>query len=121
MFNNNTTTWDGATAKVTVVGNAITAAEVLKVVLDILMQKNWILIPHKLVEELSGVTITSSGISTNVGDVVQITGVGTVTDGLIVLYLFLRHTDFYCSNNWDPDIVTNQYALHVAPSVSFLP
>ena len=83
MFNNGTTTWDGATAKVTVAGNAITAAEVTEGGSGYTNAEELDFDPSQIGGGTgAGVTITSSGISTNVGDVVQITGVGTVTDGL---------------------------------------
>ena len=120
MFNNGTTTWDGATAKVTVAGNAITAAEVTEGGSGYTNAEELDFDPSQIGGGTgAGVTITSSGISTNVGDVVQITGVGTVTDGLYRIASVPSGTQISIAvTTGDPDIVTNQYALHVAPSVS---
>ena len=82
LFNNGTSNWDGATAKVTIAGGSIKSAEIIDG--GSAYTNN-----EKLDFDTSligagtgaGVTITTAGISTNIGDVLQVTGIGTTSDG----------------------------------------
>jgi len=119
LFNNGTSTWDGATARVTVSGGAVASAEIIAGGSG-----------YTDAEELdfdtavigggtgAGVTISNSGISTVVGNTFQITGIGTATDG------YYRVTGVPAKNQisigltaGDPAIVSGQYAINVAPEV----
>ena len=82
LFNSGTSTWDGATARVTVSGGSITNFDVIdggsgygaeKLEFD----------PTSMGSPTIGAaaTYTSVGLSTNIGDILQVTGVGTITDG----------------------------------------
>ena len=119
LFNNGTSTWDGATARVTVAGGAVTSAEIIAGGSG-----------YTNAEELdfdtaiigggtgAGVTISNSGISTVVGNTFQITGIGTATGG------YYRVTGVPAKNQisigltaGDPVVVSGQYAINVAPEV----
>jgi len=119
LFNDGTSTWDGATAKVVVNNGAVTSAEIITGGSG-----------YTNGEELdfdtavigggtgAGVTITSAGISTAVGNTIQITGVGTATGG------FYRITGIPAKNQisigltaGDPAVISGQYLINVAPEV----
>jgi hypothetical protein len=62
-------------------------------------------------------TITTAGISTNIGDVVQVTGVGTVTDGYYRISAINSQTQISVAKTaGDPTPIAGQYALVVGPS-----
>lgn len=63
-------------------------------------------------------TITSSGISTNIGDVVQITGIGSTSDGLYrITSVGSATTISIAKTSGDPTILNSQYVLLVGSSV----
>jgi len=121
LFNEGTTTWDGATAKVTIAGGSVTNLEVqdggsgyegtAKLDLDTTFTG-----PPSVA---AAATFTQVGLTTNIGDVVQITGIGTVSDG------FYRISDIPSTNvisigkaSGDPTIVAGQYILPIGPAIS---
>jgi hypothetical protein len=62
-------------------------------------------------------TITTAGISTNIGDVVQVTGVGTVTDGYYRISAVNSETQISIAKTLgDPTPIAGQYALVVGSS-----
>ena len=61
-------------------------------------------------------TITTAGISTNIGDVVQVTGVGTVTDGYYRLIGVGTDTVSIAKTSGDPTPIAGQYAFVVGSS-----
>ena len=116
LLNDGTSTWDGATANISVSGGAVGVATIVSPgsgyvageVLDI--------------DGFSGadVTISTGGISTSTGQVVQFTGAGTTSDS------YYRISSVPAANqisiartSGDALITTNQYALVVGPSASF--
>ena len=116
LFNDGTSTWDGATANITVSGGAVGVATIVSQgsgyaageVLDI--------------DGFSGaeVTVSTGGISTATGQVVQFTGAGTTSD------TYYRISSVPAANqisiartSGDTLITADQYALVVGPSASF--
>ena len=119
LFNDGTSIWDGATARVTVTGGAVVNAEIIAGGSG-----------YTDAEELdfdtsiigggtgAGVTISNSGISTVVGNTIQVTGSGTTTGG------YYRITGVPAKNqisigltSGDPTITSSQYVINVAPEV----
>ena len=120
LFNTGTTTWDGATAKVTVSGGSITNFDVIdggsgygaeKLEFD----------PTSMGSPTIGAaaTYTSVGLSTNVGDVLQVTGVGTVTDGYYrIASVPTTKTVSVATTTGDPSFLSGQFALNLGPAVA---
>ena len=113
-------TWGGATAQVTVANGAIVNADVMNPgsgynAVDLYFDQS-------VVGAGNGnarYRVTTKTLATNVNDVVQISGIGTVTDGVY------RITSVPTSNKiaiaitaGDPGIIASQYTLAVGPSVS---
>jgi microcystin-dependent protein len=62
-------------------------------------------------------TITTAGISTNIGDVIQITGSGTTSDGYYRVTSIPSSTSVaIAKTSGDPTITTSQYGLIIGPS-----
>ena len=118
LFNNGGTTWDGATAQVVVSGNEVTQLDIIAggsgyadgETLDI----------DNTFTGGSGaeVTISTAGISTIIGNTVQITGIGTTASN------HYRVTGVPATNqvsvaitNTDPKIVPNQYLINVGAEI----
>ena len=119
LFNDGTSVWDGATAKVTIAGGSIKSAEIIS-------GGSGYTNNEQLDFDTSligggtgaGVTITTSGISTNIGDVLQITGIGTTSDGYYRISSVPSTTTVAIAiTNGDPRITTNQYAIDLGPSI----
>jgi hypothetical protein len=119
LFNDGTSTWDGATAKVTIAGGSIKSA-------DIIDGGSGYTNNEQLDFDTSligggtgaGLTVTTSGISTNIGDVLQITGIGTTSDGYYRISSVPSTTTVAIAiTNGDPRITTNQYAIDLGPSI----
>ena len=65
-------------------------------------------------------TVTSAGISSHIGDVVQFTGVGTGTDTYHrITGVTARNSVSIARTTGDPVITTDNYAFVTAPSVAF--
>ena len=119
LFNDGTTTWDGATARVTVAGGAVTNAEIITggsgygaETLDF---------DPTFIGAGSGaeIAVTTAGITTNIGDVLQITGIGTATDGYYRIASVPSTTTVkLTTGSGDPTSYPNQYAINVGPSVA---
>ena len=119
LFNEGTTTWDGATAKVTVSGGSITNFDVIdsgsgygaeKLEFD----------PTFIGSPTIGAaaTFTTVGLTTNIGDVFQVTGVGTLTDGYYrISTVPSTKTVSVATTTGDPSFLAGQYALNLGPAV----
>jgi len=112
------TVWSGATATVTVTAGLVTNVEVTSggsgYSAGILYFDNTVIVSG------SGATYTVSsvGISTNLGDIVQFTGAGTTSDGYYrITSVSNFNTIAIAKTAGDPIITTSQYALNVGPSV----
>jgi len=67
----------------------------------------------------STIGVPTSGISSCIGDVVTITGIGTTTDGLFKISSIPdKNSIAIAVTSGDPIVVTGQYAYRVSPSVS---
>ena len=120
LFNEGTTTWDGATAKVIVSGGTITNFDVIdggsgygaeKLEFD----------PTFIGNPSIGAaaTFTSVGLSTNIGDILQVTGVGTITDGYYrIASVPSTKTVSVATTTGDPSFLAGQYALNLGPAVA---
>ena len=118
LFNTGTTTWDGATAKVTVASNAVSAVEIIE------GGSGYTAETLDIDNSFTGgtgakVTVLVSGISTNVGDSLQITGVGTVTDNVVAISSITSSTAVSVAvTTGDPDIITGQFAINQGPKAT---
>ena len=122
LFNEGTTTWDGATAKVVISGGSITNFDVIdggsgygaeKLEFD----------PTFIGSPSIGAaaTFTSVGISSNIGDVIQVTGVGTITDGFYrIASVPSTKTISVATTSGDPSFLSGQFALNLGPAVAIL-
>ena len=120
LFNSGTSTWDGATAKVTVSGGPITNFDVIdggsgygaeKLEFD----------PSSMGSPTIGAaaTYTSVGLSTSVGDILQVTGVGTITDGYYrIASVPSTKTVSVATTSGDPSFLSGQFALNLGPAVA---
>ena len=120
LFNEGTTTWDGATAKVTVSGGSIIKFDVTdggsgygaeKLEFD----------PTFIGSPSIGAaaTFTSVGISSNIGDVLQITGIGTLTDGYFrISSVPSTKTVAIAKTGGDSSFLAGQFALNLGPAVA---
>jgi len=111
--------WDGATAKVTVASNAVTTVDIIDggsgytngETLDI----------DNTITGGSGakVTIATVGITTNIGDVLQITGIGTASDSLHRIRTIESTTKVSIAvTAGDSTIVAGQFAINQGPSAT---
>jgi len=113
------TTWNGATAKVVVSSNQVTNVSIQSKGSGY-VSGNTLYFDTAVVggSANASITLATSGISTNIGDVVQFTGAGTTSDG------YYRITSVPAKNQiaiaktaGDPVVTNSQYAFVVAPSV----
>ena len=118
LLNNGTSTWDGATAQVVVSGNVVTQVDITAggsgyaggETLDI----------DNTLTGGSGaeVTIATSGISTVVGNTIQVTGIGTTASGHFrVTSVPARNQIGVAITNLDPKIVQGQYLINVGTQI----
>ena len=118
LFNTGTTTWDGATAKVTVASNAVSGVEIIE------GGSGYTAETLDIDNSFTGgtgakVTVAISGISTNVGDSLQITGIGPVTDNVVAISSVTSSTSVAIAvTTGDPDIVTGQFAINQGPKAT---
>ena len=123
LFNEGTTTWDGATAKVTIAGGSITKFDVIDGGSGYSGTEKLEFDPTVIGNPTIGAaaTFTSVGISTNVGDVLQITGIGTLTDGYYkIASVPSTKTVSVATTAGDPSFLSGQFALNLGPAVSIV-
>ena len=120
LFNSGTTTWDGATAKVTIAGGSMTNFDVIdggsgytaeKLEFD----------PTFIGSPTIGAaaTFTTVGLTTNIGDVLQVTGIGTLTDGYFrISSVPGTKTVAIAKTAGDTSFLSGQFALNLGPSVA---
>jgi hypothetical protein len=112
-------TWKGATAKVVVTGGAVISV-------DIISSGSGYTNGEALFFDSSRIgagngnaryTLSTAGISTSVGDVVQITGIGTTADSYHRISSINSSTQISIAKTaGDPNPVIGQYAIVVGPS-----
>jgi hypothetical protein len=119
LFNENTlTNWDGATTKVTVTNGVVTASEIISGGSGYVSGETLYFDTAKIGGTANAyITITDAGISTNVGDVIQFTGIGTTSDGYYRITSVGSATSIsIAKTSGDPVILSSQYGLVVGPS-----
>ena len=121
LYDNNTyTSWQGATATVTVSSNSVNSIEIQSPGSgynngDTLYFDN---------AEIGGLqdatlSITTSGIINAIGDVVQVTGIATVADAYYRITAVGDETNISVGRTTgDPELITGQVVFHVGRSVS---
>ncbi|MHA2201507.1 MAG: tail fiber domain-containing protein [Candidatus Thorarchaeota archaeon] len=120
LFNDGTSTWDGATATVTVSGGAISAV-------DITAGGSGYVNGEDLDFDTSrvgggtggGISIATAGISTVIGNTVQITGIGTTASGHYrITGVPAKNQVAIAITNKDPRVVQGQYLLNVGSELT---
>jgi len=119
LFNDGTSTWDGATAKVVVNNGAVTSAEIITGGSG-----------YTNGEELdfdtsiigggtgAGVTISNSGISTVIGNTVQITGLGTASGEYYrIVSVPAANKVAIAISSTDETILPGQYLLNIGKEI----
>ena len=115
----NVGTWNGATAKVIVSGGAVDFVDITSSgsgysAGDLYFDRTRIGAGN-----LAKLTITTAGISTSIGNVIQFTGVGTISDGYYrITSVPSKTTISIAKTAGDPIISDSQYAFIVAPSIT---
>ena len=120
LLNDGTTTWDGATAKVVVgTGGTITDVSFISKGSGYVDGEVLDFDPSVLGSGTgAGVTIAASGISTNIGDTLQITGIGTTGEGYYkIASIPAKNKVAVAITAGDIEIHSGQYALNLGPSV----
>ena len=120
LYNENTySTWNGATAIVSVASNAIQSFQIQAPGSGYSNSDTLFFDNASIGGNQDGsVTVSNSGITTSIGDVVQITGIATISDA------YYRITSVPTANrisiaktSGDPDIVANHIVLSSGPSI----
>ncbi len=113
-----TGTWNGATAKVVVSAGIVTSADIMSSGSG--YTSTALYFDQTRIGSGDGsarYTITTAGISTNIGDVIQITGSGTTSDGYYRVTSIPSSTSVaIAKTSGDPTITTSQYGLIIGPS-----
>ena len=120
LFNNGTSTWDGATARVVVASGAVSNV-------DITSGGSGYTNNEELDFDTSrvgggtgaGVTITTSGISTVIGNTIQLTGIGTHTSGHFrITGVPAKNQVAIAISNTDARPIQGQYLINIAPEIT---
>jgi len=111
--------WDGATAKVVVSGGSVVATDIISGGSGYVNGETLYFDSATIGGSASAnITIATSGISTNIGDVVQVTGIGTVVDGYYrISSVPAKNQIAIAHTGGDPVVVTGSYALPLGPSI----
>ncbi len=121
LFNFGSTTWDGATAKVVVSGisSAVTSVDIIAggsgyTNGETLEFDSTVIGPGVGAQ----IAINSAGISNDVGNTIQVTGIGTTSDGYYrIASIPARNQVSVAVTNGDPRILRGQYVLNISPSI----
>jgi hypothetical protein len=121
LFNNGTATWDGATAKVNISGGTIRSV-------DLIAGGSGYTNGEELDFDTAtigsgvgaGVTVSIVGLSSALGDTVQVTGIGTTSGGYFRISSFPAKNQIAIHHRAgvDPRLVPGQYLIHVGPTIS---
>ena len=128
LYNENSlTTWQGATARVVVSGNAVQSSTLLASgsgydssasgdILQYFDTSNMGGSPAAGGSNNAKFRTNATGISSCIGNVVQFTGSGIATDSYATIHSIVSDTQIaIAKTDGDPDITTNQYVLSIAP------
>ena len=120
LFNSGTSTWDGATARVTVTGGAISNFDIIHGGSGYGAEKlEFDSTTMGTPSVGAAATYTTVGLSTCVGDILQITGVGTITDGYYrISSVPSTKTVSVATTVGDPSFLAGQFALNLGPAVA---
>jgi hypothetical protein len=113
------TNWDGATAKVVVsAGGAVVSSEIISGGSGYANGETLYFDTAEIGGSANAfITITTAGISTNIGDVIQFTGIGTTSDGYYRINSVGSATTIsIAKTSGDPVILANQYGIVIGPS-----
>jgi hypothetical protein len=124
LYNSDTfidSNWDGATAQVVVgASGSITSFQIQSQGSGYDVNSNQLYFDNTNIGggQDSFITITTAGISTSVGDVLQVTGLSTVTDAFYRITNVVNEIKVaVAKTSGDPDIFGEQFAIHVGPSI----
>ena len=110
-------TWKGATTKVVVSGGSVDSVTILSSGSGYANGEVLYLDSSRVAGNGRGYTVTTAGISTSIGDVVQITGIGTVTDGYYRISNIVSDTQIsIAKTGGDPTPISGQYVFITGPS-----
>jgi len=111
--------WDGATAKVVVSGGSVVAADIIAGGSGYANGETLYFDSGTIGGSASAnITIATSGISTNIGDVVQVTGIGTTTDGYYrISSVPAKNQIAIGHSSGDPLTIIGSYVLPIGPSI----
>jgi hypothetical protein len=121
LYNTTTLNWDGATAKVVVSGGSVTSATITNGGSQYTNGETLDFDSTALGGGGSGarITIATAGINTNIGDVLNVTGIGTTSDGYYrITNVPSKTTITVPITSSDPKIISGQYAVNVGPAVN---
>ena len=118
LNNSQTGTWNGATAQVTVSAGSVTSVDIMSPGSG--YSASGLYFDQTRIGAGNGAaryTISTSGITTNIGDVIQCTGIGTTESSHYRIISIPSSTQISVANTTgDPNIIPSQYALLVGPS-----
>jgi len=111
--------WDGATAKAVVSGGSVVAVDILSGGSGYSGGETLYFDSATIGGSASAnLTIATAGISTNIGDVVQLTGIGTTSDGYYrIASIPAKNQIAVGHTGGDPVIIVGSYALPLGPSI----
>lgn len=114
-------TWKGATVKATLIGGGFDSAEIMSPGSGYSANEG-LYFDASIVGTGNGnarFNITTTSITTNIGDVIQITGIGTVSDGYYRISSVPSDVQVaIAQTSGDPAIIPGQYAINIGPSVT---
>jgi hypothetical protein len=116
------TDWRGATAKVVVSGNQVTSAEIMSGGSGYSGSFTLYFDTGVVGGSVNAsVSVTNSGISSCVGNAIQVTGLGNTSDGYYKIVSIPSKTQVaFAITNFDPKPLPNQYVLNTGPSANVL-
>ena len=119
LYNENTlTTWDGASAKTVVSGGIVVSADIQAKGSGYTNGETLYFDTAKIGGTANAyITISTSGITTHLNNVVQITGIGTTSDSYHrIVSVGSTNSIAVARTTGDPVAIANQYAFVVGPS-----
>jgi hypothetical protein len=120
LYNNaGLSVWNGATAKVIVSGNAVTGAEIISKGSAYTSGQTLYFDTSKIGGSANAtISITSSGLTTAIGNVVQFAGIGTAPTFYSRINSIPSKTQIsVASTSGDPSILPSQYGFITGPSI----
>ena len=119
LLNDGTSTWDGATAKVTVSGNAVTGVDIISGGSAYTDGETLDFDSTVLGGSGGEITIATAGISSVIGNTVQITGIGTVTSNHFrIVSVPATNQVAIAITNLDVKPVPGQYLINIGSEIT---